>query len=346
MSPFSDKDTLFMLRALELAAFGKGKVSPNPLVGCVIVHNEKIIGEGWHKQYGKAHAEVNAIEAVKDKKLLSDSIAYVTLEPCSHFGKTPPCADLLVKHQLKKVVIASTDPNPLVNGKGIEKLTSANIDVEVGLLEEALMLNQRFFCSVQKKRPFIILKWAETADGFIARKNFDSKWISNKHSRKMVHKWRAEEDAIMVGTNTAKYDNPQLNVRDWQGGNPIRVVIDKKLSLEKGLFLFDGSQPTLCYNLLESKTHKNTVYVALEEENFLEQLLADLHAREIQSVIIEGGSTLLQSCIDDDLWDEARIFVSKTMFKEGIAAPMINGEQLHYEKIGEDELKIIRNGKN
>lgn len=336
-----------MQRALELSSFGMGNVSPNPMVGCVIVHNDKIIGEGWHQQYGKAHAEVNAINAVKDKNLLSESIAYVTLEPCSHFGKTPPCADLLVQHQLKKVIVACIDPNPIVARKGIEKLKKAGIEVAVGLLEnEATKINIRFFTSFNKKRPYIILKWAQTDDSFIARENYDSRWISNEHSRKLVHKWRAEEDAIMVGTNTAKYDNPQLNVRDWKGNDPIRIVIDKKLTLDKGLKLFNGNQPTICYNLLENKTNKNTTYVQVEEINFLEALLSDLHSQDIQSLIIEGGSKLLQSCIDKNLWDEARIFISKTTFETGISAPNINGKLQCSEDILGDELKIIRNEKN
>ena len=336
-----------MQRALELATNGRGNVSPNPMVGCVIVHDDKIIGEGWHNKFGEPHAEVNAINAVKDKSLLSDSIAYVSLEPCSHFGKTPPCADLLIQHQLKKVLIACADPNPLVAGKGIGKLNNANIEVAIGLLKkDSEKINIRFFTAFKKKRPYIILKWAETADGFVARENYDSKWISNEHSRKLVHKWRAEEDAIMVATNTVKYDNPQLNVRDWQGNDPVRIVIDKNLMLDKSLKLFKGNQPTICYNLIESKTKGNTSYVQIEEHNFLEALFSDLYSRKIQSVIIEGGAKLLQSCIDKNLWDEARIFISKLKFETGISAPIIKGEFQHSEDILGDELKIIRNGKN
>ena len=200
-----------MQRALELARLGLGNVSPNPMVGCVIVKDGKIIGEGHHEQYGGPHAEVNAVQAVKDQSLLPQSTAYVTLEPCSHFGKTPPCADLLVRHQVKRVVICNEDPNPLVAGQGIERLRNAGIEVEIGLLrEEGRVLNRRFFTAFEKKRPYVILKWAQTTDGFVARENYDSKWISNTYSRQLVHKWRAEEDAILVGTNTARYDNPSL----------------------------------------------------------------------------------------------------------------------------------------
>ena len=251
-----------MRRALELAENGRGQVSPNPLVGCVIEHHGKIIGEGWHQKYGEAHAEVNAVNSVKDKSLLKEACVYVSLEPCAHFGKTPPCADLLVENQVKKVVICNTDPNPLVAGKGIVKLREAGIEVETGILEkEGLELNKRFFHYLEKKRPYIILKWAETADGFIARKNFDSKWISNTLSRKLVHKWRTEEDAILVGTNTALYDNPQLNARDWTGNNPVRIVIDRHLKLPADLHLFDEQIPTICYNLIKNRNSGNVTFV-------------------------------------------------------------------------------------
>ncbi|MEQ9412696.1 MAG: bifunctional diaminohydroxyphosphoribosylaminopyrimidine deaminase/5-amino-6-(5-phosphoribosylamino)uracil reductase RibD, partial [Cyclobacteriaceae bacterium] len=217
-------DKFYMLRAMELAKNGIGHVSPNPLVGCVIVYEGKIIGEGWHGKYGEAHAEVNAVNAVADKSILNGAAVYVNLEPCAHTGKTPPCADLLVKHKVKRVVIANVDPNPLVAGKGIAKLKDAGVEVLTGVLEEAgRELNKRFFTFLKHKRPFVILKWAQTSDGFIARENFDSKWISNEYSRKLVHKWRTEEDSILVGYNTALYDNPKLTARDWTGRNPVRI---------------------------------------------------------------------------------------------------------------------------
>lgn len=317
-----------MNRAMELARLGFGNVSPNPMVGCVIVYEDKIIGEGFHQQYGGPHAEVNAVNAVKDKSMLAKSTVYVTLEPCAHYGKTPPCAELLTKHKVRKVVIANLDPNPLVAGKGVEILKNADIEVESGMLEaDGLDLNKRFFKSFIHKKPYIILKWAETADGFVARKNFDSKWISNEFSRKLVHKWRAEEDAILVGKNTAKYDNPSLNVRDWEGDDPTRIVIDHQLQLDEKLNLFNAAIPTICYNLKQSSEEKNLTFVQLTEENFNDELLDDLHKRNIQSVIIEGGASTLNKFINAGLWDEARVFLSSTCFGDGILAPQLIGAE-------------------
>lgn len=312
----------FMTRAFELAIKGIGKVSPNPMVGCVITHQGKIVGEGWHKKYGEAHAEVNAINSLRDKSILPQCEVYVSLEPCAHFGKTPPCADLLIKHQVKKVIISVTDPNPLVGGKGIARLRDAGIEVETGVLEaEGFAINKRFFKAIEQKRPYAILKWAETADGFIARKNYDSKWISSPYSRKLVHKWRTEEDAILVGPKTAEYDNPQLTAREWEGKNPIRIVIDRNLKLKADLHLFDGSSPTICYNLHKTSEAKNLIFVALEKDNFIEKMLDDLFQRGIQSIIIEGGATILNEFIKEQLWDEIRLFKAGKEFGEGIAAP-------------------------
>lgn len=333
-----------MRRALELAQNCSRKVRPNPMVGCVIVHDDKIIGEGWTQPYGGAHAEVQAIKSVLNKELLSNSTAYVTLEPCAHFGQTPPCADLFAKHKLKRVIIACTDPNPLVAGKGIIKLKDAGIDVSVGLMEsEALKVNNRFFTSVHKRRPYIILKWAQTSDGYIARENYDSKWISNAYSRKLVHKWRTEEDSILVGTNTAQYDNPKLNVRDWEGKNPLRIVIDKHLRLSKELDLFDGSQPTICYNLNNNSKKENLEFIVLNEENFLENLLENLHERKIQSLIIEGGSNLINSFIQKELWNEARVFYSEVKFEKGIKAPTLDFTKFPSRSIQGDQLYIVKN---
>jgi diaminohydroxyphosphoribosylaminopyrimidine deaminase/5-amino-6-(5-phosphoribosylamino)uracil reductase len=344
---YSDKDRIFMQRSLELAENSRGTVSPNPMVGCVIVHQGVIIGEGWTQPYGGAHAEVQAINNVTRKELLPQSNAYVTLEPCAHFGKTPPCADLLVSHKLKRVVIACTDPNPLVAGKGVTKLKEAGIEVEVGLMEkEALNFNRRFFTSINHKRPYLILKWAETQDGYIARTNYDSKWISNEYSRKLVHQWRAEEDAIIVGTNTAKHDDPCLNVRDWEGKDPIRVVIDKQQKLNKKLNLFNGEQPTLCYNLIENSEMGNTSYIKLQGDNFIDELLTDLKDRKIQSLIVEGGAYLLESMIKQNLWDEARIFIGDNTFGDGIAAPKVKGTLISRQEIMGDDLKIIRNSQS
>jgi diaminohydroxyphosphoribosylaminopyrimidine deaminase / 5-amino-6-(5-phosphoribosylamino)uracil reductase len=330
-----------MKRALELATLGKGKVSPNPMVGCVIVHNDLIIGEGWHQKYGEAHAEVNAIKTVKDESVLPECSVYVSLEPCAHYGKTPPCADLLVKKKVKKVIICNADTNPLVGGKGIKKLLDAGIQVEWGILEkEGKTLNKRFFTHLEKKRPYIILKWAETADGFIARLNYDSKWISNPLSRKLVHKWRTEEDAIMVGPSTAAYDNPQLNVRDWTGKNPTRIVIDRQLRLSQNLNLFDHSQHTICYNLHKNEQSPNLEFVKLPEENFLHFLMEDLGKKSIQSVIVEGGAILLKELLSEGLWDEARVFKTQVTFKTGFEAPAIRGTLIQSEKLLDDQLLV------
>lgn len=317
-----------MLRALQLAEIGRGSVSPNPMVGCVIVHNDVIIGEGWHKKYGDWHAEVNAVNSVKDKTLLAEATAYVTLEPCSHFGKTPPCADLLVKHQLKKVVICNRDPFPLVAGKGIQKLQDAGIEVVTGVLQEkGRQLNARFFTVVEKKRPYIILKWAETADGFIAGENFEQIKISNALSHKLLHKWRSEEDAIMVGTNTALYDNPRLNVREWTGRNPVRIVIDKNRRLPKDLHLFDDSVKTLILS------------DPFDWEEYQKE--------KIQSIIVEGGTQLLQSFIDAELFDEIRVFRSQNQLKKGIIAAVLpkNSTIISRQNLLGDELTIYQSDK-
>lgn len=337
-------DELFMQRALDLAQLSIGAVSPNPMVGCVIVHHNKIIGEGRHERYGAAHAEVNAVASIDDPLLLSESTVYVNLEPCSHFGKTPPCADMLVKHRVKKVVIANTDPNPLVSGKGIEKLKAAGIEVVTGILEtQGRELNKRFFTFMEKKRPYLILKWAETSDGFIARENFDSKWISNEHSRKLVHKWRSEEDAVLVGTGTALHDNPALTVRDWAGRNPVRIVIDRFGKLPQTLALFDGSKHTICYTTYRDESAKNPEFVKLPETDFITAILNDLFKRNIQSVIIEGGATTLSQFLKERLWDEARIFTSPEQFGSGIAAPKFTGNLMSRESVFTDTLAIYRN---
>jgi diaminohydroxyphosphoribosylaminopyrimidine deaminase/5-amino-6-(5-phosphoribosylamino)uracil reductase len=337
-------DELYMLRALELAALGRGHVSPNPMVGCVIVKNGLVIGEGWHEKYGGPHAEVNAINSVEDKSLLDGATLYVTLEPCSHYGKTPPCAELILKYPIKRVVICNIDPNPLVAGKGIEQLIFGEKEVEVGILEtQGYELNKRFFSFIEKKRPYILLKWAETSDGFIARENYDSKWISGELSRKLVHKWRTEEDAIMVGTNTALYDNPRLNVRDWSGRNPTRILIDKELQVPEGAHLFDGTQTTICYNYKRQEVKNLVEFVKLDPvEDLMKHILDDMYERKIQSVIVEGGAVLLNSFIKKGIWDEARIFRSKQEFGTGVEAPYVRGKLLSVDKIGEDEMVVYR----
>ncbi len=339
-----------MKRTIELARLGMGHVSPNPMVGCVVVHNNTILAEGWHKKYGEAHAELNAIESVDDKALLKDCIVYVNLEPCSHIGKTPPCADLLIKHQVRKVVICNLDTNPLVTGEGIKKLRTAGMEVITGILEnEGRELNKRFFMFMEKQRPYIILKWAETSDGFIAQENYDSKWISNEYARQLAHKWRAEEDAVLVGTRTVFHDNPELTVRNWTGRNPIRIVLDRFLRLSDKLHVFDRSQKTICYNVLKHEEHPNLSLIRLDEENFVNHLLEDLVKQKIQSVIVEGGATTLQLFMDAGLWDEARVFVSDKGFGKGIKAPKVHGNLITQESVFNDTLRIyhpIHHGKN
>lgn len=333
---------LFMRRAMELAQLGKGNVSPNPLVGSVIVHEGRIIGEGWHKKYGGPHAEVEAINSVQDKSLLHESTVYVNLEPCSHFGKTPPCADMLVREKVKKVVIANLDSNHLVAGNGVKKLRDAGIEVDIGVLEaEGRQLNKRFFTFIEKKRPYIILKWAQTKDGFIARENGDSKWISNDLSRQLVHKWRTEEDAVLVGTNTVKNDDPKLNVRLWTGRDPVRIIIDRNLRLERSLTVFNRGQRTICYNVLKNEQQFNLELRRLDDENFIQNLVRDLYDLKIQSIIVEGGSKTLQMFIDTGLWDEADIFESSVLFEKGIRAPLLHGKLIDEQPLFGDLLRII-----
>lgn len=336
----------YMLRALELAEQGRGNVSPNPMVGCVIVKEGRIIGEGWHKNYGGPHAEVHAIQSVQDNKNLEGADLYVSLEPCAHHGKTPPCAELITQFKFRKVWICNTDPNPLVNGAGIRKIQEAGIEVTTGVLKEmGARLNRRFFTSTENQRPYVLLKWAETADGFIARENYESKWISNNLSRRLVHKWRSEEDAVMVGTNTARYDNPGLNTRDWTGKHPVRVVIDARLSLPQDLHLFDGMQKTIILNsLMDKAVSEKLEYVQfLPGENSVACMLDLLFQRNIRSLLVEGGAGMLVSFFLAGAWDEARIFKGKTTFGSGIPAPQLRGTLLHREMIGGDELSWYRN---
>ncbi len=340
-----------MSRCLQLAKNGLGTTYPNPMVGCVIVLNGKIIGEGWHRKAGEAHAEVNAINSVKDKSMLKKATLYVSLEPCSHYGKTPPCSELIVSKDIKKVVIGTVDPFAQVCGKGIQQLIAAGTDVLVGILEEECRyLNRRFFTFHQKKRPFIILKWAQTHDGFIAPKvqiDRNPVWITGKYSKQLVHKWRAEETAILVGTRTALLDNPRLDVRLWDGSperNPVRIVLDKDLKIPKDSHLLDGRTKTvvLCENIAENRG--NLMYKRMDfEENVPKQICKILYENDLQSVIIEGGALTLQAFIDADLWDEARVFRGEKIFREGIPAPNFSGKPCFKKQIGNDQLKIYRN---
>lgn len=336
-------DIRYMKRALELAELGRGQVSPNPMVGCVIVHEDKILGEGYHQKYGQAHAEVDAINDVEDQSLLSACTAYVTLEPCAHQGKTPPCADLLIEKKLKRVVVACRDPFDQVDGKGIEKLKNAGIEVSLGVSqEEAEQLNRRFFTSIKSQRPYVILKWAQTTDGFVARENYDSKWISNPSSRQLVHKWRTEEDAILVGKNTAHHDNPTLTAREWSGRNPIRILLDSNLEIKNSSNLFNEDAPTLVLNSLKEEKKKNIQWIKTEMNNPW-SVLRKLHEQKIQSVIIEGGSQVLNSFINENCWDEARVFISINTFDKGIEAPTMDGTIVKKETILNDQLITYRN---
>lgn len=333
----------FMLRAIEIAQRGAGNVAPNPMVGCVIVHNNQVIGEGWHRNYGGPHAEVHAIQSVSDKSLLSQSELYVTLEPCSHFGKTPPCADLIIESKIPKVVIACLDPNPLVAGQGAKKLQDAGIEVIIGIhVNEAYFMNRRFFTFMEKKRPYIHLKWAMTADGFIdklrASGETGSFRISGNASRRLSHRWRTEETAILVGSRTALVDNPELTARFWPGKSPTCVLIDPSLKVPEDAKLFHQERQTLVYNRLIEKTTTNAQFIKIVGEDLLSEVLKDLHERKILSVLVEGGAHTLQSFIDQNCWDEISVFQSKIELKEGLQSPVFKSKLTRNENIGNDVL--------
>ena len=339
----------FMYRCLQQASYGAGYVAPNPMVGAVLVFNGEIIGEGYHKKYGEAHAEVNCISSVKeeDRELISQSILYVSLEPCNHFGKTPPCSDLIIKSGIKKVVVGCRDPfeqvnarlnDPVGQGKGIEKLKTAGVEVMEGILEdECKELNKRFFTFHTKHRPYIILKWAESADNKIAASPppeevisedsaYSRLFISNEHTNRLVHKWRSEEASILVGTNTALADNPELTTRLWPGPSPTRLVVDLNLRLPADLKIFNSAQRTIIFNKIKQEENGNLFYYKLKEhEGLVYQIANALYELKIQSVLVEGGARLLQSFIDADLWDEARVIKNgKFKIKNGLAAPVLS----------------------
>ena len=339
----------YIARCIELAKNGFGTTYPNPMVGSVIVYNGEIIGEGWHQKAGEPHAEVNAIRSVKDPSLLDKATIYVSLEPCSHFGKTPPCCDLIIKNKIPNVVIGTVDSNIKVAGNGIKRLQEAGANVIVGILEkECYELNQRFFTFHEKKRPYIILKWAETQDGFIAPLQKEEQkpvWITNINSRQLVHKWRTEEQAILVGTQTVIDDNPKLNARDWEGNNPIRMVIDQNHRIPKTAHVFDDQIKTIIFsNKKSTPSLENTIFEVIDfQQNIAQQIVERLYHHQIQSVIIEGGAQTLQTFIDANLWDEARVFIGNCTFEKGVKAPILNTSPYKKEKIGTDELLIIRN---
>tara|TARA_R100001369_G_scaffold92845_1_gene140350 strand:- start:3714 stop:4775 length:1062 start_codon:yes stop_codon:yes gene_type:complete len=350
-----------MQRCIDLAKNGLGTTYPNPLVGSVIVYNQSIIGEGWHYKAGEPHAEVNAINSVADKDLLKETTIYVSLEPCSHFGKTPPCADLIIANGIKSVVIGSTDPNPKVSGNGIKKLIEAGCDVTVGILEsDCIHLNKRFFTFHNKKRPYIILKWAQTKDGFIApvetsthSKNITQQqpiWITNTYSRQRTHKLRSEEQAILVGTNTVLKDNPSLTTRDWKGNSPTRIVIDRKLKIPLEASIFDGTAPTIIITEKQKEALENINFEVIDfQKNIAQQICSVLHKYNLQSVIIEGGAMTINTFIKDNLWDEAHIFTGNAIFENGVKAPSFSEEQkanislLSEEDLQNDTLQLFKN---
>ena len=346
-------DEKYMQRCIDIAKNGLGTTAPNPMVGAVIVHDEVIIGEGYTSPYGGNHAEVNAINSVMDKTLLSKATLYVTLEPCSHHGKTPPCADLIIKHKISRVVIGIKDPHDKVAGKGIEKLKNSGCTVEVGVLEnECAEHHKRFLTFHTKKRPYITLKWAETADRFIAptkemrQENPEPYWITGSIARQLVHKWRSDEQAILVGTQTVIDDNPKLDVRQWTGKSPTRIVLDRSLKISDKAHVFDGAQRTI---VMTSKEHarpdeKKIVYKAIDFDNdIISHLCTALYEENIQSILIEGGARTLQSFIDANIWDEARIFKGATNFEKGVKAPNIKGKLLCTYQVRNDTLTLVKN---
>ena len=338
-----------MQRCLQLALSGAGNVAPNPMVGAVLVHDHKIIGEGYHEQYGKAHAEVNCINNVPGQfsHLIKESTLYVSLEPCNHVGNTPPCTDLIIKHEIPTVVIACTDPFEKVNGTGIKKLQDAGVHVITGiLLKEALELNKRFFTFHKKQRPYIILKWAQSSDMKIANADHSRVMISNELTNRLVHKWRSEETAIMVGTRTALFDDPSLTTRLVNGNDPVRIVIDKELKLPNGLHLFDKTVPTIIINRIrQEEDGNNNYYKTGENEDIIAVTLSILRQRNLISLIVEGGTTLLQSFIDAGCWDEARLITNKKLLLEnGIAAPVLkNNIMVKKEQVQDDEIFFYNN---
>ena len=324
-----------MHRCLELANLGAGQVAPNPMVGSILVHQERIIGEGYHQQYGQSHAEVNCINSVKenDKVLISQSTMYVSLEPCAHFGKTPPCSDLIIRHKIPKVVIGCRDPFKEVNGKGIEKLHKAGIEVQTGVLEDdCRLINKRFFTFHQQNRPYIILKWAQTSDNKMACNTGERLLISNELTNRLVHQWRSEEAALLIGTNTALLDNPLLNNRLWKGNSPVRLIIDMHLRLPVSLHIFDQQQKTIIFNSVKHEQEGNNLYYQIkEDENVIDQVINACYHLSIQSVLVEGGASLLQSFINENKWDEARIITNDIVsIGEGLSSPDL--KQSHFVK--------------
>jgi len=341
-------DQFFMNRCIELAVKGRGHVSPNPLVGAVIVIDNEIISEGFHQKYGEAHAEVNAINKIKDKEIFKKATIYINLEPCAHFGKTPPCASLLVTSQFKRVVIGMLDPNPLVSGKGLQMLQQANIDTSVGILEtECKKLNQRFITFHSKKRPYIILKWAETRDGFIdhERNLINTRtinWISQPTTQTFTHQWRTHEQGILVGWKTILYDNPSLTSRAFYGKSPIRIVIDPNLNTPQDSKIFNDDSELYVFNSKHNDESTLKKFIKLKDFK-IETILNELYKLKISSIIIEGGKYTLEKFLLSNLWDEARIIIGSSTFKNGLPSPKINRTPQKEVRIGEDRILFYSN---
>lgn len=339
----------YMQRCIQLARNGLGTSSPNPLVGSIIVHNGKIIGEGWHHKAGEPHAEVMAIRSVETDELLRASTLYVNLEPCAHYGRTPPCSDLIIEKQIARVVIGSGDPFEEVNGKGVAKMRKAGIEVIENILpEESRNLNKRFFTFHRQKRPYIILKWAQSRDGFLdkERKNLETgpNWITGKEAKILVHQWRAQEDAILVGAQTALNDNPSLTVREVKGENPVRLLIDPELKVPNNHKLFNGDASTLIFNFSKSGSSGPADYIKLLENlPVIPQILEHCYTHNLTSILVEGGSFTLQKFISLNIWDEARIWTGTTFFKQGLKAPTVSGSPVTDSCLGPDHLQIIYN---
>lgn len=339
-----NEDEFYLKRCLELAKKALGKTFPNPLVGSVIVHEGKIIGEGFHQKAGEAHAEINAINSVKNKELLKESTIYVSLEPCSHFGKTPPCANKIAEIGFKKVVIGTLDSHEKVNGKGVEILQNAGIELSAGILEkESRDLNKRFFTFHERKRPYLILKWAQSADGFLD-KDFKTTKTSNSLVKQFVHTLRSEEHAILVGTQTALSDDPSLTTREISGRNPVRILIDLKLKVPRDAKIYNEDAPTIIFNSEKEETSGNIKFLKVEKENLVHQVMQKLFEENIQSVLIEGGSFTLQQFIDQNLWDEAIIIKNENLVLEsGTKAPQFNFEPYQVKDFRDNIVEFYRN---
>lgn len=343
---------LYMQRCLELAQIAAGNVSPNPLVGCVIVHEDSIVAEGYHTRFGAAHAEVEAIRRMPESILPSECTLYVNLEPCSHHGKTPPCANLIIEKGFKRVVAGMLDPNPAVSGRGFDALRKAGIEVISPVLAtNCQFVNRRFITFQEKKRPHIILKWAESANGFLSPACIpgmeevyeDERHITGLMIQKLVHKWRTQEDCILVGTQTALLDNPKLNTRAWPGREPVRAVIDRHLRLPESLHLFDNSQKTLVFNCLKNEVHNQTHWIQLSNnERFFDELMQQLFLQGIQSVVVEGGTVILEKLIGQSLWDEAIVFRSNKVIHPGTPAPLIYGNCIQQSEVDTSTLSFYQ----